>query len=402
MFAFDPVPLANESSFLLEARFDQGDVPTVLTFSGVAPDQTRFETKNFHLERCGLEEDDTGTRLKLGGVCLTGTFRRPLATPAALPSLLLHLRGYRSFDQHEIACQLGRVIIGVHSKPDDVNTLSGSIALQAATPPDDFAKWRKDGETLLEHVRRVMSFASATLLRTPATDCYAGGEVEVQVRSQTMQSTGALPTIHHMQQEAIFATAVSSFFNPPVAVRQLFYAIEWFTMETTYNEIRLVCAMTALENLVNANLNEQDVLIEDRRVFDKTRRALRSVIRKCLEKWPVEQADVLSELNEKLADLNRRSLFRKVKILATRWHVPLDDTPDERLNTAIDARNRVVHRGQYYEERGEEDPDLWTHVTIIREVVARFLFTAIGYRGDYISYVGRAHHAKFPPTEEAG
>ena len=31
-----------------------------------------------------------------------------------------------------------------------------------------------------------------------------------------------------------------------------------------------------------------------------------------------------------------------------------------------------------------EDADLWTHVTVIREVVVRFLLTIIGYRGEYI------------------
>jgi len=44
------------------------------------------------------------------------------------------------------------------------------------------------------------------------------------------------------------------------------------------------------------------------------------------------------------------------------------------------------------------DADRWTHVTIIREVAVRFLFTAIGYKGRYISHVGRYHDAVFPPA----
>jgi len=64
---------------------------------------------------------------------------------------------------------------------------------------------------------------------------------------------------------------------------------------------------------------------------------------------------------------------------------------------ALNARNLVVHHGQYYESKKADDEDLWAHVTVVREVVARFLFTIIGYRGDYCSYVGRPHDAKFPP-----
>ena len=103
------------------------------------------------------------------------------------------------------------------------------------------------------------------------------------------------------------------------------------------------------------------------------------------------------ELDEKWAELNRRSLFRKLKLLATKWQVPLDGISDEMLTAAFGARNRVLHRGQYYETPKPDDADLWTHVTVIREVVARFLFRAIEYTGEYISYVGRTHEEAFPP-----
>ena len=41
-------------------------------------------------------------------------------------------------------------------------------------------------------------------------------------------------------------------------------------MEGTYNEIRLVCAMTALENLIDSNLDPSEALIEAPTVFKKT------------------------------------------------------------------------------------------------------------------------------------
>lgn len=397
VFAFDPISLTKESAFLLEARYDQGTVPATLRFSGSAPDQTDFETTDFHIERCYPVSDESGNLLALDGVCLTGTFRRPLVPPATAPVLRLHLRGFRSYGSHEATCPLGEIAIEVHSAATDINALSGSLLLRARTTPDDVGDWRQNGERLLEHIRRVMSLAAGALLRAPVIEFYSGEVVEIRMWSQTTQSSGALRAIHVMQQENIFAAAVESFFHPPLPVRHLFYAIEWFAMEGTYNEIRLVSAMTALENLINANLDESEVLIEEPRVFEKTRRILRRVVRKCLEKWPVEQAqDILDELNEKLADLNRRSLFRKLKMLATRWHVPLDDISDEAIKAAIYARNRVVHRGLYYEERADDDPSLWTHVAIIREIVVRFLFMAIGYRGEYISYIGRAHNLRFP------
>lgn len=68
------------------------------------------------------------------------------------------------------------------------------------------------------------------------------------------------------------------------------------------------------------------------------------------------------------------------------------------LKSAKQARDKVVHRGQYYEDAKESDGDLWTYVTVVREVAVRFLFTAIGFKGRYISHVGGYHDAEFPPA----
>jgi hypothetical protein len=90
-----------------------------------------------------------------------------------------------------------------------------------------------------------------------------------------------------------------------------------------------------------------------------------AVIRTCLGKWAAALAnDASLELNEKLADLNRRSLLRKLELLAARWNVPLDGIDPASLKAAKQARDKVVHRGQYYEDAKETDADLWTHVTI--------------------------------------
>ena len=336
--------------------------------------------------------------MDIGGSCLRGTFQRPLKVPTPLPVLLVRMRGFQDFGGHEADCPLGTIAIGAHHSNGDRNALTGTLQIRATTLPEDLPHWRKEADHLLEHVRRVMSIAAASLLRSPITEFFADGVNEVTALSQIAQGQAGLRAIRFQRQEEIFSAAVTSFFAPPIAAEQLFFAIEWFAMDVTYNEMRLVCGMTALENLIEANLDDSERLIEELGAFEKTRRALRAVIRKCLAKWSPDRADdVLRELNEKLADLNRRSLMRKLEILAERWGVPLDGISKDKLRAALNARNLVVHHGQYYESKKADDEDLWAHVTVIREVVARFLFTIIGYRGDYCSYVGRPHDAKFPP-----
>ena len=81
-----------------------------------------------------------------------------------------------------------------------------------------------------------------------------------------------------------------------------------------------------------------------------------------------------------------------------RWNVPLDGISDAQIGQAIKARNAIVH--SVYHPGTEDGPDLWDHMTVVRELVVRFLLTAIGYRGQYISHVGGYHHAYFPPNGE--
>lgn len=398
IFGFEPTPLTDESKFLLIDWFNDGDRPTALAFAGVAEDKTSFETNDLHLDKCSHRSDGSGEWVDIAGRCLSGTFHRPLQEPTPLPVLVVRLRGFHNFGAHEADCDLGTVTIAAHQSNGDRNALTGSLRIRAKAGTEDPARWREGAECLLEHVRRVMSIAAASLLRSPITEFFADDVHEVTALSQIAQGQAGLRTIRFQRQDAIFKAAVRSFFEPPVAAEQLFFAIEWFAMDVTYNEMRLVCAMTALENLIEANLQDTERFIEEPSIFEKTRRALRSVIRKCLAKWSPDRADdVLTELNEKLADLNRRSLMRKLEILAARWSVPLDGVPKAKLRAALNARNLVVHHGQYYESKKADDEDLWVHITVIREVVARFLFTIIGYHGDYCSYVGRPHDARFPP-----
>jgi hypothetical protein len=257
-------------------------------------------------------------------------------------------------------------------------------------------QWRNDADKLLEHIRLVMSLAAATMLKSPVRHFHFNDSLEIEVYSQTPQQPDSLRVIPDMAQEGIFGVAVSSFFAPPIQANSLPFAIEWFAMDASYNEVRLANAMTSLENLVSSNLDERDIYIQEPRRFDKTtRRALRGVIKRCLEHWSTEDsAEELAELNEKLGDLNRRSLYRKVVILARRWGVTFDEIEPDQIRGALRARNSVVHRGQYYDDGvrdNEELVALWDHAMVVREMVVRLLLTAIGYRGQYISYIGGFH-----------
>jgi hypothetical protein len=396
-FEFDTIKLTEESKFLFVGWHDATREMVYFSLNAATTDGTAFTTERLFFLSLNNRSDESGTWFAPTARCDLGLLRYRLKVHAERPTLRMRLKGFKNFRSLHEECSLGRIVAqGLH-EIDDVDTVTGSFTIQAIADVDATV-WKKDADKLLEHIRRIMSFAAASLLGSPIIEFFAGDTSEVLVRSEVRQRSGTAPIIHFLTQESIFKAAVSSFFNPPVVVNHLYFAIEWFAMAATYNEVRLVNAMTALENLIDSNLSQDEAMILPRNQFGKVRRVLFSVIRACLSKWAPDAAEeVLIELNEKLLDLNRRSLLRKLEVLRRRWNVPLDGIDNSVLKAAKQARDKVVHRGQYYEDAKETDADLWTHVTVVREVAVRFLFTAIGFRGRYISHLAGYHDAEFPP-----
>jgi hypothetical protein len=98
----------------------------------------------------------------------------------------------------------------------------------------------------------------------------------------------------------------------------------------------------------------------------------------------------------KLAELQRRSLRRKLDILIERWSVPMEGITKPMIRNAFNARNEIIHEGRYYVE-GETRSELWGHYCVIREIVTRVIFCAIGFKGRYISHLDGYHQASVPP-----
>jgi hypothetical protein len=392
--------ITRKSRFIHEGwRSDRGEVPE-FTLSGTADNGLRFESDSLSFN--SLNERYSGKhnrhwskpRGELGKV----QFLSRLDPPSDTTALRLRLKGFACFPALYAECPLGKVQVAGATTLGEVDELTGYIVIEADGPPPDPAAWRADAERLAEHLRRILSFAASTMLQAPVLE-YAHGDLhEVEVLSQTRQHASVMRVFHKLDQQRLLEAALASFFDPPIEAKNLFFAIEWFAMATTYNEVRLVNAMTALENLIDSNLNEDEALIEPKRDFDKIRKVLRKVIGTCLAKWAPDRADAArEELGERLLDLNRRPLRRKLYLLAARWGVPLEGISDAQIGQAIRARNAIVHTGHHPEV--EDGPDLWHHMTIVRELVVRFLLTAIGYRGQYISHVGGYHFASFPLVE---
>lgn len=404
-FDFGTIALTSETKFIMDFWHNTGAKVKCYSLSGKSADGIEFNTDNLYFNNLGHNSSKaSGSCMSPKGRCSSAKFHRNLPEPISMPIIRMRVKGFRNFQQLESKCYLGTITMGGKNPIEKPDTITGYIAVFSDNEPSDLSAWRTESDKLLEHVRRVMSFASAAMLQVPIIEYFSDNSLEIQALSQVSQTSATMRTIHFLNQQPVFDSAVLSFFNPPIKVKNLFFAIEWFSMNSTDNEVRLVNAMTALENIIASNFIGTDVEIQPPKVFEKTRKILRKVIKECVEKWGPEETEkakeVLEEMNERLADLNRRSILKKFKILADHWSIPLNGISIDDFRAVKRARDRIVHRGHYYEEEQGETVDLWQHVTVVREIVVRILLTAIGYKGSYCSYLGGYHEAQFPPQED--
>lgn len=331
-------------------------------------------------------------------------FTRNLTEKRHKPLIKMWLIGFKRSHPLTQDCYLGMISMVECPTVDDSDDLTGFIQIEAKSDISDLSVWHEEASKLLEHVRLVMSFASGLMLRVTIVEFYVGNKLAADILSQVRQqaSNTSIPVFESYKRKPIFEAAVNSFFEPPFSVKNLFIAIEWFVMSSSYAEVRLVNAVTVLENLISSNLEENDMLIiTDKKEAETQRKYLRRVLKRSFKNWStveiVSQNKTLSDLNENLANLNRRSLRQKLYILANRWSIPLEDIGDTRIKTVVNARNSIVHQGQYDVDRKNE---LWGHAMVAREIVIRFIFRAIGFHGSYICHLGKFHQASFPSIND--
>jgi hypothetical protein len=60
---------------------------------------------------------------------------------------------------------------------------------------------------------------------------------------------------------------------------------------------------------------------------------------------PEAASRLVADVNEKLADLNRKSLKQKIDLLASQWGMDLGGLNEEMIKGAKKARDHIIHRG---------------------------------------------------------
>ena len=402
-FDFDHIAITQEICFLRDYLLPGKTGLSYFSLIGKSDDRTELEIERIHFSSeyfCDAENE----QVRLSQGCYSkAVFAKNLAEIRHKPLIRMWLIGFKKSHLLTQDCYLGAISMIECSSVDDSDDLTGFLQIEAKNEESDMSAWHDEASKLLEHVRRVMSFASGLMLRVPIVEFYAGDKLTLEILSQIRQvSTASFPVFQSYDRKSIFEIAVNSFSDSQFKVKNLPIAIEWFVMDSSYAEVRLVNAMTVLENLVSSNLEENDKCrIPDKKKFKKFKESLRKEVKPWFEKQSENsnsQKITLSNFDETLLDLNRCSLRKKLDILANRWSIQLEDIGETRIKEMIKARNSIIHEGHY---NIEHDKNLWEHAMVARELVIRFIFRALGFQGSYISHFGNYHQAHFSPKNDS-
>ena len=353
-----------------------------------------------HISLSGWSYDKDGYQIALSA--REAVLKCPLETPVAKPILRLWFRGYRSFRNPPVKTRLGPLLVFGEAKSVGSDALSGGVAIEAPTA-EPGAEWRKQADALLDHMQWGLTLAHGGRLQVPRVD-YAEGSTEEVTFYEGMGFRSEFPVFDRLRQQPFIQALVDCYErNGSSLPADLRKALDWTRIETTYDELRFVTAMTALEALVNSNLpkHKRGGVIIPKDVFKNLQDALDEV---------VDTSDALAayapkrnQLKQGIRGINRRPLNEKLQVLFEHHQIPTDDFTGNEIRRMTKIRNEIVHRGDLPDDvkiDGQVEPvDIMVNIILARELITRIMLREIGFSGRYYCYIGGRHDREFPAVE---
>lgn len=171
-------------------------------------------------------------------------------------------------------------------------------------------------------------------------------------------------------------------------------ALQWHLMHSTYNEIRYLSQMTAIEHLIEAFRTQHKpatTYLEKRDFKNTVRPALERALMDVLATLELDEraeAEIAESMLANLGNINRRTLRSNLRTMLDAYAVPLDGLETE-VDQLISIRNDIVHRGMA--GTPGDDLRLADHLAAAQELFRRIFLSLVGYTGTYTSYLGSIH-----------
>ena len=342
----------------------------------------RLTSDRVYLTGCNPTSDSLHIKLRTEEASL----RMTASDTHDRPMLRFWLLGFECSSEVCLETELGPLVVWGTTRTTAPNEIIGWIA---ARGPDGCQplSWRKAAEHMLKHLRSVLGFARGAPLPVLLSEFYEGDTVEVTFHETGEGYPSMRPLLPHQNLGPIVEAAVSNIEAVDKHRDAFELAVGWLLVPTTFEEVRFLVGMTALESLAWQLLKKSQMRILGSSKSDKFAKRVRALIE--------EQKDfddsTKEAIKDKIPELNRRSFIQNIRSLLKQQQVARTLVDDAELARLVKLRNTIVHKGS-----AREDKSLLPSILIIREIVVRLVFSMLQFDGTYQCYIGGSHRRRFP------
>ena len=245
---------------------------------------------------------------------------------------------------------------------------------------------------IVERFLRITSLAQGKWHTWVAVSVYetsdtGGGELRyLAIRHGKLMSSSGRHLTNPAHSSRFVQAAWRGYSNEKVEKYGFNLALEWFVGANGPQllESKFLSATTCLELLMDRYSQEAgNEFLLDEGPFE----SLRDDLKAALKAWAGATelpADILSSLENKLLELNRRSYSQKAKKMLDFWTLRYDDL-GVTIGDIVSIRNRITHTGDA-KTSGSYDPLLRAYNAVMT-MLARVLLAILDYDDQYFDWV---------------
>ncbi len=316
---------------------------------------------------------------------LAATVRLVMDGFARNPILKLWFRGFSSYRNTPVETPLGTLEIWGATKPSSVDEMTGFVAIKSQKDTADSA-WCSKADEFLSHMHRGMALAYGGRLQTPRLD-HVEGNIFTATFFAGSGHQPEFPIQHSLNQGPIISALTNRYFERGPLPEVLWTALGWMQVDTTFDEVRFLTAMTAIETIIESELPARRGTVLPKTKFKTLRRRLEEVIA-LYPDATCTQRDVFAT---RVAGINKKTFAEKIDAVFDHYRISRRDFSTEVILSLVRLRNEIVHRGLL-----PDNTDIWESIILVRELITRIFLSEIGFEGRYCCYIGGRHDRDFP------
>ncbi len=383
---FDIKPVASKV-FLLISK-SQGKAGTLiedLSLHGESKGGEQFSSQSVYL--VSYKTSDAGFHIFLAAREVKIIFLA--AQPIEKPVLRRWFRSFKTFRNSIVETSLGKLIVEGDNQKGSHDDMSGAVALESNLKIEE-TEWLENGNNFLRHMHNGLAFAHGGRLQCPRVDYIHNTFVETTI----YQGEGFKPELavqHYLNHDPFIKALVQRYENYGPLSEIYWTALGWMQTHSTFDKVRFLTAMTAIEAIVNNELPKRYSRLIEKPIFKSIHRKINNLLKN--DKSLSEEQ--LLTLSNGISQLNRRSLRSKINALFEYYDIPKNDFDDVTIRKLVSLRNDIVHRGII---SGEEN--IWSSIVLVRDLFTRIVLREIGFEGKYCCYIDGQHDRDFPGKSE--